>query len=64
LDKRRNSSKNTINFSLQIKQNSHDVAVLNEIKKYFKSGYLKPKYNTENLKATMSMAFTRKTAVI
>ena len=64
LDKRRNSSKNTINFSLQIKQNSHDVAVLNHIKKYLKYGFLKPKYNTENIKVTMSMAFTRKTTVI
>lgn len=64
LDKRRNSNKNIINFSLQIKQNSHDVAVLKSIKEYFKSGYLKPKYNTENLKVTMNMMSSRKTTVI
>jgi len=62
LDKRRNSSKSVINFSLQIKQNSHDVAVLNAIKEYFNSGYLKPKYNTENLEVTMTSS--RKTTVI
>jgi hypothetical protein len=38
-----------INFSLQIKQNSHDVAVLNAIKEFFGYGYLKPKYNIRSL---------------
>ena len=62
LDKRRKDPKSIVNFSLQIKQNSHDVAVLNAIKEYFKSGYLKPKYNTENLELTKT--FNRKTTVI
>lgn len=38
-----------INFSLQIKQNSHDVAVLNAIKEFFAYGYLKPKYNIRSI---------------
>jgi len=41
-----------INFSLQIKQNKHDVAVLNAIKNFFQKGYLKPKYNIKNIEAT------------
>lgn len=44
-----NNLKVLINFSLQIKQNSHDVAVLNAIKKFFAYGYLKPKYNIRNI---------------
>jgi len=34
-----------VNFSLQIKQSNHDVAVLNAIKNFFNVRYLKPKYN-------------------
>jgi len=41
-----------VNFSLQIKQNNHDVAVLNAIKNFFNSGFLKPKYNINNLYET------------
>jgi len=41
-----------INFSLQIKQSNHDVAVLNKIKENFDSGYLKPKYDINNLKTS------------
>jgi hypothetical protein len=52
LDKRRINSKPVINFSLQIKQIKDDVAVLNGIKEYFNSGYLKPKYNIEDIEAT------------
>lgn len=44
-----NNLKVLINFSLQIKQNNHDVAVLNAIKEFFDSGYLKPKYNIRSL---------------
>ena len=33
-----------INFSLQIKQSNHDVAILYAIKNFFNCGYLKPKY--------------------
>ena len=33
------------NSSLEIAQNSHDVAVLIAIKQYFGGGYIKPKYN-------------------
>ena len=61
LDKRRNSSKNLINFSLQIKQNNYDAAVLNAIKEYFKSGYLKPKYNIKDIEETKTLY--RKTTV-
>lgn len=64
LDKRRNNNKNVVSFSLQIKQNNHDVAVLKNIINYFKSGYLKPKYNTENLEITMNVSSNRKTTVI
>jgi len=41
-----------INFSLQIKQNNHDVAILYAIKNFFGSGYLKPKYDIKNSEAT------------
>ena len=41
-----------VNFSLQIKQNNHDVAVLNAIKNYLNSGYLKPKFNINSLYET------------
>jgi len=41
----KNRSNPQINFSLQIQQNNHDVAILYAIKEYFQSGYLKPKYN-------------------
>jgi len=41
-----------INFSLQIKQNNHDVTILYAIKNFFNCGYLKPKYNIKNLEAT------------
>ena len=35
--------------SLEIGQNNHDVAILLAIKKFFKGGYIKPKYNYSNL---------------
>ena len=38
---KRNNLKVLINFSLQIKQNSHDVAVLNAIKEFFDSRLFK-----------------------
>ena len=50
----RKDSKNSVNFSLQIKQNNHDVAVLNAIKKFFQYGYLKPKYDIKNIEATLN----------
>lgn len=34
-----------VDSSLEIAQNSHDVAVLLAIKKFFDGGYIKPKYN-------------------
>ena len=34
-----------IDSSLEIGQNSHDVAILIALQKFFKGGYLKPKYN-------------------
>ena len=42
-----------VNFSLQIQQSNHDVAILNAIKDYFSSGYLKPKYNIKNLESVL-----------
>jgi hypothetical protein len=41
-----------VNFSLQIKQNNHDVAILNAIKIYFYSGFLKPKFSINSLYET------------
>jgi len=38
-----------LDSSLEIAQNSHDVAVLLAIKKFFDGGYLKPKYNVSDL---------------
>lgn len=35
--------------SLELGQNSHDVAVLLALKKFFNGGYIKPKYNFSNL---------------
>jgi LAGLIDADG endonuclease len=49
---KRNNSNYGVNFSLQIKQNNHDVAILNAIKNFFHCGYLKPKYEIKNLYAT------------
>jgi LAGLIDADG endonuclease len=43
-----------INFSLQIQQNNHDVAVLYAIKNFLQCGYLKPKYDIRNLKIGLS----------
>jgi hypothetical protein len=38
-----------LDSSLEIGQNSHDIAVLLAIKKFFNGGYTKPKYNYMNL---------------
>jgi hypothetical protein len=35
--------------SLELGQNSHDVAILLSLKKFFNGGYIKPKYNYDNL---------------
>jgi len=35
--------------SLELGQNSHDVAILLSLKNFFKGGYIKPKYNYDNL---------------
>jgi hypothetical protein len=43
-----------INFSLQIQQNNHDIAVLNAIKEYMQCGYLKPKYDIRSLEAGLN----------
>lgn len=45
----RNSSYVCVNPTLEIAQNSHDVAVLKAIKEYLGVGYLKPKYDIKNL---------------
>lgn len=50
---KRNNSLIQINFSLQVKQKNHDVAILNAIKNYFQSGFFKPKYNIRNIKDTL-----------
>lgn len=41
------------NPTIEIAQSNHDVAVLNIIKDYLDSGYIKPKFNTENLEDTI-----------
>ena len=51
-----------INFSLQIKQSNHDVAVLYGIRKFFNSGYLKPKYDIKNM--TMALNAVRNTTAL
>ena len=35
--------------SLELGQNSHDIAILLSLKKFFNGGYIKPKYNYDNL---------------
>jgi len=45
----RNSAYVSVNPTLEIAQNSHDVEVLNAIKEYFGVGYLKPKYDIKDL---------------
>jgi len=45
----RNSAYISVNPTLEIAQNSHDVEVLNAIKEYFGVGYLKPKYDIKDL---------------
>lgn len=47
----RNKPYLSVNHTLEIAQNSHDVEVLNAIKNYFGLGYLKPKYNISSLDA-------------
>ena len=44
----------TVNPTLEIAQNSHDVFVLNAIIKFFGIGYLKPKYDITSLDASKS----------
>lgn len=51
-----------INFSLQIKQNNHDVMILDLIRKYFERGYLKPKYNINDITAVFNSV--RKTTAL
>jgi len=41
-----------VNFSLQIQQSKHDVAILYAIQRFFQSGYLKPKYNIKDINTT------------
>ena len=38
-----------VNPSLELGQNSHDVAILLALKKFFNGGYVKPKYNFNDL---------------
>lgn len=45
----RNSSYVSVNPTLEIAQNSHDVEVLNAIKEYLGVGYIKPKYDIKVL---------------
>lgn len=47
--KSRNTAYLGVDSSLEIAQNSHDAAILLAIKKFFDSGYLKPKYNVSDL---------------
>lgn len=49
-----------INTSLQIKQNNHEVAVLDAIKSFFQNqygatGFLKPAYNTKDLNTILNL---------
>lgn len=39
----------SINPSLELGQNSHDVAILIALKRFFNGGYIKPKYNFNDL---------------
>ena len=58
---KRNNALIQINFSLQVKQNNHDVAILYAIKDFFKSGYLKPKYNIKNIEEILKLSRTTTT---
>lgn len=46
------------NPTLQIAQSNHDVAILEMIKEYFQSGYLKPKFDTSSLLETTNSRYT------
>lgn len=50
----RKSTYVSVNPTLEIAQNSHDVFVLNAIIKFFEIGYLKPKYNIFSLEDSKS----------
>ncbi len=41
--------------TLEIAQNTHDVKVLDLIKQYFEAGYIKPKFDINNLEEAMSV---------
>lgn len=41
--------KSVCNLSLEVAQNSHDVSILLALKQFFEAGYIKPKYNVNNL---------------
>jgi LAGLIDADG endonuclease len=58
---KRNNALIQINFSLQVKQNNHDVAILYAIKDFFNSGYLKPKYNMKNIEEILKLSRTTTT---
>jgi hypothetical protein len=40
--------------TLEIAQSNHDVAILNAIKEFFGCGYLKPKYDINNLETVIA----------
>jgi hypothetical protein len=41
-------------LSLEVAQNSHDVSILLALKQFFEGGYIKPKYNVNNLEECLN----------
>lgn len=52
--KNRDSSYLATNPTLQIAQSNHDVAVLEAIKVFFGAGYIKPKFDTNDINASFN----------
>lgn len=53
--KSRNSTYIAVNPTLEIAQNTHDIKVLDSIKKFLGAGYLKPKYNITSLEECLKV---------
>jgi hypothetical protein len=54
VDKEQKIIKSVCNLSLEVAQNSHDVSVLLALKQFFEAGYIKPKYNVNELEECLN----------
>jgi hypothetical protein len=46
--------RNVCNHSLEVAQNSHDISILLALKQFFEAGYIKPKYNVNDLEECLN----------